>query len=386
MTAQSIPGVRNTRRTPLIAGQPMQGSSTIEPALSVFLDVLRFGAAFTVFVSHASGRWLTGGYLWQIGTWTRAAVIVFFVLSGYVIAATTDPRAGLTKYAVARVSRLCSVALPALALTYLLDTTGQFLFPEFYRTAIEITQGNFNTTDWLGVRYLLTAGFVQESWLFYWLPVRTPGSNQPFWSLSFEAFYYVAFAVILFGPGRLRLFLLFALFIVAGPAILLLWPLWLLGMKLWQLRGRCSQQIGIASFCIGLTALLIFPFLKKPLTYMNTEFAPTILTELFSDYFAGIATGALVFGFSCFAGRYNSHALRFATNTRWVADHTFELYLLHVPLVYFAAAASPFPVGSALRAILVYSVTCGGVLLVARFTPRLRAWIAIALRSQLLRR
>jgi hypothetical protein len=35
-------------------------------ALSLYLDALRFGAAFTVFVSHWAGARYSGGLFWQL--------------------------------------------------------------------------------------------------------------------------------------------------------------------------------------------------------------------------------------------------------------------------------------------------------------------------------
>src|SRR5260370_1375730 len=61
-------------------------------ALSLDLDALRFGAAFTVFVSPWAGARYSGGLFWQLRGYGRASVIVFFVLSGSVIAWVTETR------------------------------------------------------------------------------------------------------------------------------------------------------------------------------------------------------------------------------------------------------------------------------------------------------
>ena len=43
-------------------------------ALSLYLDALRFAAAFTVFLSHYSTGRISGGLLWQFSDYGRAAV------------------------------------------------------------------------------------------------------------------------------------------------------------------------------------------------------------------------------------------------------------------------------------------------------------------------
>ena len=53
---------------------------------SLYMDVIRFFAAMVVFLSHSSSQSLTGGLFWQFKDYAQTAVIVFFVLSGYVIA------------------------------------------------------------------------------------------------------------------------------------------------------------------------------------------------------------------------------------------------------------------------------------------------------------
>jgi peptidoglycan/LPS O-acetylase OafA/YrhL len=54
--------------------------------LSFYLDTLRILAAMVVFLGHFSQGWLGGGWFWQTQAHGHTAVIVFFVLSGYVIA------------------------------------------------------------------------------------------------------------------------------------------------------------------------------------------------------------------------------------------------------------------------------------------------------------
>lgn len=60
--------------------------------VSIYLDAIRFTAAMVVFLGHVSGQRLTGGLLWQVGRYMDDAVIVFFVLSGFVIAHVASER------------------------------------------------------------------------------------------------------------------------------------------------------------------------------------------------------------------------------------------------------------------------------------------------------
>jgi len=99
--------------------------------LSLYLDVLRFGAAFAVFTSHF-GRF-SGGMLWQMEPYGRTGVMVFFVLSGFVIAWVTETRErSIDEYALSRVARLYSVIVPAFILTAVVDHVGMAINPALY--------------------------------------------------------------------------------------------------------------------------------------------------------------------------------------------------------------------------------------------------------------
>jgi peptidoglycan/LPS O-acetylase OafA/YrhL len=114
------------------------GWPPMSPALSVYLDLIRFTAAFVVFLGHVSGERFTGGLrgFWHLGRFADNAVIAFFVLSGFVIAYVAENRERTPQaYAVSRLARIYSVALPALIATFLLDAMGRAIDPSAYSTA-----------------------------------------------------------------------------------------------------------------------------------------------------------------------------------------------------------------------------------------------------------
>ena len=108
----------------------MSRSNAIAPAFSLYLDLLRFTAAVAVFLDHLTPTpsqpsiRATGG-LARVGNYGELAVAIFFVLSGYVISYVTSTReTTVQSYAVSRISRLYSVVVPALVLTFAFDTLG----------------------------------------------------------------------------------------------------------------------------------------------------------------------------------------------------------------------------------------------------------------------
>ncbi len=95
---------------------------------SLSLDLIRFGAAMTVFLSHFVIGRINGGWLWQFNLvpFAHHAVVIFFVLSGLVMAYVVQDRENTgCKYFSTRFARLYSVVLPMLIVVPLLDFFGR---------------------------------------------------------------------------------------------------------------------------------------------------------------------------------------------------------------------------------------------------------------------
>ncbi len=151
----------------------------MNPVLSIWLDACRILAAFAVFLGHAVGLGVAPSVMG--GQWHRSAddaVTAFFIISGFVIAHTTQQRAdqGLRAYVVARASRLYSVALPAILFVYALDHVGMWIDPSPYVPEWQYPRA------WLYIP--LHLAFMGETWLGAFQPFPM----APYWSLSYAAF------------------------------------------------------------------------------------------------------------------------------------------------------------------------------------------------------
>ena len=94
--------------------------------------MVRFVAAFLVYVYHSNQRFLSTELL-PASHYGHSSVIVFFVLSGFVIAYVCATReTNLNEYAASRISRVFSVTVPAILLTLGLDALGRMASPEVY--------------------------------------------------------------------------------------------------------------------------------------------------------------------------------------------------------------------------------------------------------------
>jgi len=334
---------------------------------SIYLDLIRFIAAVFVFLTHASREQSSGGFLWQL-QFGREAVDVFFVLSGFVIAHVVETRehSPLT-YAVARAARIFSVALPALALTCLLDHIGEPLRPQNYLGWCCESLGH---PLW---EYLGSLVFLNEIWSHH----APPGSDLPYWSLGFEVWYYVAFGVAFFGRRPWNLIGAALVMLVIGPRVAALFPLWLLGFACYRLGRRRppGPRLGWA-LCVGALAVFLvyeqFAYRYGEL-YSEFSFSVARLHDYGQDYIVGVLFVLHLYGFRGASSASTPLLLRLERPIRWAAGATFSLYLFHVPLIETVVALAPWPAESWLTRALVFIGVPLIVFALAEVTERRKA-------------
>ena len=331
-------------------------------ATSFFLDLLRLLAAGAVFAYHCILFWYpayVGGMVGDVG---HRAVVVFFVLSGYVIAFSTFRKPTRARdYVAARLSRLYSVVLPALVLTAVLQVVGTRFNPAFYAS---FERGH----DVL--RYLLASVFLQS----VWTTNTSPPTNGPFWSLGYEFWYYSIFGAAVF-VRRLRWKLLAVIFLLAvsGIDIWLLMPAWVAGAVLyvWSRKssipkGRANVFAMVALVACG-AAILWLP--NWPGIYGDPPyfFSSAYLT----DGLIGLLLMALI-GLVDQAFRASGVSAKLDAVVRWLADHTFSLYLYHFPIILFVSAVFPFDRTNPLQVAGVLAVILLSILLLSSLTEATR--------------
>jgi len=200
-----------------------------------------------VVCSHFSFPQFTGGMVRFQATLGDVAIAVFFALSGYVISYVADQKEKTLKdFAISRLARIYSVALPALMLTIAID-----MYLHFSGSKLEIP-----TYEYAGIwKYLpVFLSFTSEIGPLH-IAVLTDG---PFWSLSYEVWYYIAFAVLIYLRGWPRIVLLAILIPVLGVRALIYLPVWLLGCGCYWAHQRVSLPKSVARPAAVLTFALAF--------------------------------------------------------------------------------------------------------------------------------
>lgn len=336
----------------------------IAPFTSFFLDSLRLLAALGVVFVHVGNSRLVPGAMAQ-QTYGGFFVVAFFVLSGYVIAATTDPgRADGVRYFSVRLARLWTVALPALLVAFLLEKAGTSFDPQHF--------AEFNRGHSL-LRYFLAATFSNEFWFFS----AGPPMDLPVWSLAYEFWYYVLFGLAIFVKRpAMRAGWLIVVCAIMGPKVLALFPIWLLGTFAWRLAGSRDAWKPWAPLVIGLSvALLLFLVIAHPRWPGEIGAAPLFFSGAWiSDWLCGLGVAGLIIGIDA---RFHSCTVPSALNAiiKQGAGVSFSLYLLHFPLMVFFAGLLPYDQSSPIQVggilLLVFLVVyCFGSL----FEPQRKQW------------
>ncbi len=306
---------------------------------SLYLDVMRLAAAILVLLSHfayprfSDGDWMIIRKL-NLGS---DAVVLFFVLSGFVIAFAAERRdRDASTFAFNRATRLYSVVIPAMILTLLCDSIA--------RTAVP---GAYDDVFWYGTesipkQILSVLTFSHEGW---GNGVRF-GTNGPLWSLGYEAWYYAFFGALFFMKGRSRIAIAAMIAVLAGPRVMLLLPAWWAGVVLWNsLKANKGIPPSIATFMtivplvLYLTCLVLsVPQFLKILTIMAIG-SDAIVWLRFSDEFVWNALVGLLVAVH-FRGVWHlcEQASRDVSKKaeraiRWLAGATFSIYVVHYPVM-----------------------------------------------------
>lgn len=373
-------------------------------AENVALNLLRFVAAFLVVVGHVRQMFVVDYSQVAASPLTMAeylltslaspAVMVFFVLSGYWVggAALAGFRSGTfawQNYIASRLVRLWLVLVPAIALTAIADVVGAHVWGS---AAVYTDATGYDPLGGLVPTHSMSQLFGSVFFLTDLHPSLTRvlpfGSNHPLWSLGYEASYYLFFPLILEVVWRGRSIprraaaavVLAAAAFVGGPAVLSLFPVWLLGVAIAlvapritvMLRGRAVLpwlQVGSAGLAVLLAALSrLVPLVGLAFVGVATVLVGVLATD--------IAASARVR--SAFA-----HVARLGRSS-------YSLYATHLPLVTLLAAAlvparsqrwQPTPAAWGLVALI-----CAAMVVFAIGFARLTEANTEALRRRILRR
>lgn len=309
-------------------------------SLSAALDMMRWVAAMLVVLNHLRNVFfidyqlvaypsLWDNFFYFFTGLGHQAVMVFFVLSGYLVGgrAWERMRQGtfhIKDYAIDRFSRIYSVFFVAVFVGVGMDWVGMNIFgleaiyvnPSLHGINV-LKDDAVSRMDW----QIITGNLLMLQTII----VPVPGSNSPLWSLANECWYYLLFP-ILWGAWYRR----------HGRARFLL-PVVGLGLIYW-LPVTITQYFVI--WLLG-SAVMMVRYFSLPLWSACVLFAVGLLISRFQFISNSLLSDLWVaLGVALLIQSMQRHPFRMvgAKLHKGLADFSYSLYLCHLPLLLLITA------------------------------------------------
>lgn len=285
----------------------------------------------------------------------HVCVMALFTLSGFLIcqsACNNIQRNGrfiVQKYVKARINRIVPPLYFACAFLLLLYWLSPFVFAsgnhEFTIISDTMSQANMslNTESILGVLFFVN-GFITE----------TPASNFAFWSLSFEAWFYILFGLLLLPNRKMGTsFALLCLIILSALnyVFLLYVCIWIAGaisalLHNHQYRLTLKQ---ITMIIITTTIVLISATYFGLIFFKGSLDTQKFLLAIYGTW-VGILLAIMLYLIS-------TEQIRIWLPFQFVAPSSYTVYLLHFPILLFIyGIIQPYIYGNHWLLIIITSV------------------------------
>lgn len=325
-------------------------SSPIPKNTSVWLDALRGASAQAVLLGHLyqlffygsheasepsrASTWLHGAIIF-LSQNSHNAVMVFFVLSGYLVGgkAILDIISRKFKWSIYfadRLTRLWVVLIPCLFLTYVIDKfsisigNGIWIISEWRSMyPFDWLQGD----PWSPIRFASNALFLDRALAPHY------GTNLSLWSLTNEFWYYAALPAILLLMrgyrncmiGAIILFSISILLKTFDPRIT---TAFLSGFCIW-IAGSCLRTIANTRRLLIASALAFVGCIVIDVSMQPQQ------GSMAGDFYIGLLTLASI-GLSGYVPMH-----RVQNVARFFAKYSYSLYAIHLPVLVAFMAIDP---------------------------------------------
>ncbi len=332
--------------------------------LSLYLDFLRAVASIVVVIYHFRLEQFSGGMI-KWFNFGDEAVIVFFVLSGFVISYVgtekeSEPKIFLFK----RFARLYSVLIPAVLFSFFVD---------FLIKTVPFHQ------------FLISSAFVIKDTLTFttdnWSTRTVFHSNTVFWSLSYEFWYYIFFLFSFLFKGKSKYIFISVLVLFLGYKIILLLPIWLLGVYLYKENHQFSKPFSMILFVLSSIFFLVTLYFSAILQtnlhfdYLGSHQLPL---ENSGNFIYQLLIGLIVMVNILSIKHLTKGGDAYKINEtvvkiiRFFASISFSLYCFHMAVFYLLLRFIPFNSHSAFDSALVFSLAFGILVLIGVWVERIR--------------
>ncbi len=365
-------------------------NKSIEVVKNSALDLIRGFAALAVLGGHLRALlFIDYGNLVGTSLFVKAfyyftgfghqAVVVFFVLSGYLVGGSVlncKETSFWSRYLVQRLSRLWTVLLPCLILTFIINRVGAETGGAAYLTGL--LNPPINTAPPSPVELGVTV-FGANLLFLHTIFVPVFGDNRPLWSLANEFWYYVLFPLLFWGvrARHTRYLARRALCLVLALGIAWAMP--------------AGMRSGFVVWCMGVAIYVLVRRYPLSPTWVWGGFGATLagcalvfhrsrMAEV-SDLWLGLAFAPLLF----FMSRCRLPSAWLAKAAERMSDFSYTLYVSHFSVMAFVwyTFLGAKRVQPTVQALAIYAGLFGLFLLYAyglywlfeRNTPSVRKWM-----------
>lgn len=318
-------------------------ADTLSTSESLALDVIRVLASILVAFGHLTQPYFSTG--WPDCTiYAQACVGVFFILSGFVIRYVTCRRpTTMSHYLTDRASRIYSVAIPALLFTLVIDQILRSSRPAFYWPY----WSNHETSRLFALA--MNLGFCGQLWGHRVEALL----NLPYWSINYEVIYYIGYGCYFYLRGWPRWISVVLVALIAGPFVIGLFPLWILGCILHDAyRNWCKRETELRNaarllWIPAVAALVVWLMpghirsIDRPFSFHNHHHlalplpnSAVLFSFVWAIFFINILAVANRF--------YVTPRSRADRTVRFIAEGTYPIYLFHFPLFVLVAGLIPY--------------------------------------------
>lgn len=364
--------------------------SRITPEQSQQLDSIRALSALVVLLGHTNQTillpTLKAGSVF-VGFFTQLSVMVFFVLSGFLIGKSVCNNISknhvfsIGQYARDRALRLYPPLIVAIILIALLAALAPFAFPSGTQQLLSMPDAKFVRTEFTAVAKQLFGAlmFLNE------FKTTTPTANGPLWSLSIEAWYYVVAAALFLWPSRKAAAIVLLVITVVitrrNQLFYMLAPIWFSGFALAFMHQRTPEMnnrlfgwlFALLTAAVALAVALVL-------------FAEPLGTSIWLDRMNHFR---LISGlwFATFMALIMGGGARFPVLFHKQAGYSYTLYVIHFPIMLFILGATQqYIYGSITRSIVVGALTIifsiAAAKLIAHYTENKQLLRSLALNTK----